>query len=306
MSFTARADGEEVLLCGCKQSRDAPYCDGSHNGLDDSYDEASALERAATAHITPTPFDGGSSGKAVLDGGCYVRRLSENDFTPLGSWRVAEAISGKDGAKKLGQWMLAATGTAEPITFGDSAVALFVSHGSGSVVIAGERFAIVPETGLYVAPNEAFSVDSDTEVRLIAAVCPTGPAPRPANGTSAFTEGLPPRATTASEDARTAMADRFYQVLVGDEEGEGPIDVTQFIGEIPCSRAAPHRHMYEEAITILAGEGYMWTEGARAAVGPGDVIFLPKKQLHSLECTSEGGMRLMGAFYPSGSPAINY
>jgi len=119
-----------------------------------------------------------------------------------------------------------------------------------------------------------------------------------------FVEGPLPRLTDTSEDARTSMADRFYQVLVGSEEGG--LEVTEFIGEIPRGRAALHRHMYEEAITILSGEGYMWTEGARSDVKPGDVIFLPKKQLHSLECTSEGGMRLMGAFYPSGSPAINY
>ena len=57
---------------------------------------------------------------------------------------------------------------------------------------------------------------------------------------------------------------------------------------------------------ILSGEGFMWTEGKRAAVRPGDIIFLPRKQIHSLECTAADGMRLMGAFYPSGSPAVNY
>jgi hypothetical protein len=41
-------------------------------------------------------------------------------------------------------------------------------------------------------------------------------------------------------------------------------------------------------------------------VAPGDILFLPRKVLHSLECTSPEGLRLMGVFYPSGSPAINY
>jgi quercetin dioxygenase-like cupin family protein len=64
--------------------------------------------------------------------------------------------------------------------------------------------------------------------------------------------------------------------------------------------------LYEETITVLAGEGFMWTDNSRTPVRPGDTIFLPLKQAHSLECTSEGGMRLIGLFYPSMSPAINY
>ena len=101
-----------------------------------------------------------------------------------------------------------------------------------------------------------------------------------------------------------AMADRFYQVLLDTESHGTPI--TQFIGEIPKSRAAHHHHLYEETITVLSGEGYMWTDDTKTAVAPGDTIYLPRKQAHSLECTSERGMRLVGVFYPSMSPAINY
>jgi quercetin dioxygenase-like cupin family protein len=50
----------------------------------------------------------------------------------------------------------------------------------------------------------------------------------------------------------------------------------------------------------------MWTDETKARVRPGDTIFLPLKQAHSLECTSPEGMRLIGLFYPSMSPAINY
>ncbi|UCG73877.1 MAG: cupin domain-containing protein, partial [Chromatiales bacterium] len=82
--------------------------------------------------------------------------------------------------------------------------------------------------------------------------------------------------------------------------------VTQFIGEIPTSRAAHHRHLYEETITILNGEGFLWTDETKTPVRPGDTIFLPRKQHHSLECTTSDGMRLVGVFYPSMSPAINY
>ena len=45
--------------------------------------------------------------------------------------------------------------------------------------------------------------------------------------------------------------------------------ITQFIGHIPTSKAAPHRHLYEEAIIVLYGEGYMWTEDSKAPVRAG-------------------------------------
>ena len=100
------------------------------------------------------------------------------------------------------------------------------------------------------------------------------------------------------------MADRFFQILVDKTLGSG--SVTQFIGEIPLSKAAPHRHLYEETLVILRGRGYMWTQKSKARVNAGDVIFLPRKQLHSLQCTGPEGMMLAGVIYPGDNPAINY
>jgi len=100
------------------------------------------------------------------------------------------------------------------------------------------------------------------------------------------------------------MGPRYFQVLVDKRVGSKVI--TQFIGHIPQSKAAPHRHLYEEAIIVLSGEGCMWTEDCKAPVGAGDVIFLPRKQLHSLEATSEGGMDVVGVICPGDNPSINY
>jgi quercetin dioxygenase-like cupin family protein len=119
-----------------------------------------------------------------------------------------------------------------------------------------------------------------------------------------FDTTVPLRVYAVDPAKRQAMADRFYQVLIDDQIGAA--DMTQFVGEVPRSRAAGHHHLYEETITILSGSGYLWTEGARAEVKPGDIIFLPRRQRHSLECTSDDGMRLVGVFFPAGSPAINY
>ena len=119
-----------------------------------------------------------------------------------------------------------------------------------------------------------------------------------------FDDSVPQRTQPVDESRREIMADRFFQVLVDDDQHRTP--VTLFIGEIPQSRAAHHRHLYEETITILSGEGFLWTDETKTAVQRGDTIFLPRKQHHSLECTDPGGMRLVGVFYPSMSPAINY
>ena len=78
---------------------------------------------------------------------------------------------------------------------------------------------------------------------------------------------------------RTAMGPRYFQMLVDKRIGSRTI--TQFIGHIPRSKAAPHRHLYEEAIIVLAGEGYMWTE-QRKAQGAGRRGDLPAAQAVAL------------------------
>ena len=300
--------GGEALLCMCKQTRTPPYCDGAHNALSDKYEEADADEQAAAAGITPQKFDHGDYGTAMLDGGCFVRRLGADEYQSQDGWRISPCIGDDTGAKFLSHFMLAADAAGVgALTFGTSGAALFVHAGAGRIAIGGRAMSIAPETGFYVAPGESFRIEEmeNGPLSLSAVVCPLIDGLQEGDTTSTyFDERIAKRLSLVDEDQRETMADRFYQVLVGEETG--PVEITQFIGEIPKSRAAAHRHLYEETITILSGEGLMWTENACAPVRPDDVIFLPRKQLHSLECTSEAGMRLMGAFYPSGSPAINY
>ena len=67
-----------------------------------------------------------------------------------------------------------------------------------------------------------------------------------------------------------------------------------------------HRHLYEEALIILSGEGVMWNDKSRARVAAGDVIFFPRKHAHSLECTALEGMLVVGLIHPGDNPGINY
>lgn len=298
--YVAQADGEEVLLCACKRTRRPPFCDGSHNALAETYEEASEAERRATADI---PVTSPRDGKAVLDGGAFVLTPEPGRAEACAGWDVLELIGAVDGARHLSQFLLRPREAAGELGFGASEVALFVRAGTGMLTIAGRPFTVGPETALHLRPGETLGV-AGGQPEIIATVCPLGPEPAPGGAGVPFDLSLPERAFGVDPAQRAAMADRFYQVLLGEETGSR--EVTVFIGEIPRSRAAAHRHMYEEAILILSGSGWLWTGNGRAGVAPGDVIFLPRKQLHSLECTDAGGMRLAGAFYPAGSPAVNY
>ena len=217
-------------------------------------------------------------------------------------------IGARDGAKFLSQFLFeVGSGATDHFGFGARDVVIFVATGDPTIEIGGRRFKAHAHSGAHVRPGETIRIINEeaASAKLLVTVCPQADAPEWREAASDnFETDFPARVFDTDPAKREPMADRFYQVLVGEETGSK--EVTQFVGEIPRSRAAAHHHLYEEAIMILSGEGYMWTENARAFVAPGDIIFLPRKQIHSLECVSEGGMRLMGAFYPAGSPAINY
>lgn len=306
VAYEAKEDGEEVLLCGCKHTRHPPLCDGSHNNLGEVYEEASAEEIAASADIPVTQPD--DDGRALLDGGCFVLTPDPAMSSRLDGWHILPLIGENTGARHLAQYRLEANGPTAPLDFGPGSEAVLFCHaGRGRLMIEERVFPLAPMTGYHLLAGERVRVDPEDEepAVLVATQCPLGPVPQPMPEFSGrFDDRMAERARAFDSAARARMADRFYQVLVGPETGSE--QVTLFIGEIPRSRAAGHRHLYEEAILILSGRGFMWTQGARAAVAPGDVIFLPARQVHSLECTDPAGMRLAGAFYPAGSPAINY
>ena len=294
---------EEVLLCACKQTRSGPYCDGAHNNLQDTYEEASAEEISAMSNAKLIERDGG---KAVLDGGAYVLTPDATHDEHKGTLSWQTLIGAKDGAKHLSLLRFhAEPGTSPWRRQDDSDAVLFIVSGTGRISIEDQSFDVGPETGLFVAAGEAFCIHADMPITIMAAICPeTGQVSWPERPDGNFDTNFAERRVGVDHDKAEVMADRFFQILVDEQIGSK--EVTQFIGEVPLSRAAFHRHLYEEAIVILSGEGMMWTETCRAPVKVGDIIFLSRRQGHSLECTDPKGLRLMGAFYPAGSPAINY
>lgn len=304
LRVSAKSDNEEALLCACKRTKTPPYCDGSHNALGGKYGDGNEMDFDWSSAVIARRSHG-AHGRADLDGGCYVLTPLLGDGESVDGWRVLSTIRPSLGAEKLSQYLLdPTTGETGRLSFGSAETVLFIAAGAATIEISGRTFAAPAQSAITIRPGEAFLARSKSpaQTKIVATVCP--PEPMEAGAQGRFDEAFPERTRQASAAARNPMGDRYYQVLTSEMTGAG--EVTQFIGEIPRSRAAVHRHLYEETLFILSGEGVMWTETRKAAVRPGDIIYLPRKQLHSLECTSPDGMTLAGSFFPAGSPAINY
>ncbi|MGC1304626.1 MAG: cupin domain-containing protein [Caulobacteraceae bacterium] len=296
---------EDVIFCGCKHTGTPPFCDGAHSNLPGGYqnDDPDSPENRAIATIAP---DAGPVLK--LDNDCYLFSPARAKLERRGPLAWCPTISPALGALHQSQFYVEAGTGASPVISADGRhTVLFVMEGEGEVQIGDRRFAVTQKSGLYVRPSEAYQIHnaSPEPMRLFVSNGPGGEElvwldemPR------VFEAEYPDRRADVDPSQRQAMAERSFQILVNREHGSTM--VTQFIGNIPPSKAEPHRHLYEETLLFLRGEGVVWTETRKAKVKAGDVMFLPRKQLHSVECTSEGGLDVVGVIYPGDNPSINY
>ena len=178
------------------------------------------------------------------------------------------------------------------------------------VYIDGQAHDIHLDTGIYLRPGQTLAVNNPGLDSLVIISCR---CPEPAS-TQEFVTPLtptsdsvpaerPPLVRLADRPAQPT-ADRWYRVLVDDEVGS--TQATQFVGSIPPGRAPDHFHNYEEVLFILKGEGRMWAGETNTPIAPGSCIYLPKGQVHCVENTGTGELRLLGVFYPAGSPSVRY
>lgn len=174
---------------------------------------------------------------------------------------------------------------------------LYVLEGSGTVVIEGNAYEVGPETGVYVRPGQSWTVDNPGPdvMQIVSSQCPE------INETTTVQTSPIVR---LSDRRALPTADRWYRVLVDQDAGSE--QVTQFVGSIPPGRAPDHFHEYEEVLFILRGEGRMWFDDKNTPIGPGSCIYLPRGQVHCVENTGTSELRLLGIFYPAGSPAVRY
>lgn len=304
VAFNAEKD-EDVIFCGCKHTSGRPFCDGTHNNLPGGYrnDDPESRENRKISMVAAE-----GSPKASLDGHCYVFSPARATLTRRGALAYCAVISPQSGSLFQSQFYVEADGGVSPvIAAGDRHTVLFIVEGEGEVGISGRRFAVRPQTGVYIRPGEAFQVliPENDRMRLFVWNGPGGEDlefldAMPEN----FMDGHPNRVAEIDPAQRHAMAERYFQLLINREHGSDVM--TQFIGNIPLSKAEPHRHLYEEVLIVLEGAGVVWTESRKTAVGPGDVLFLPRKQIHSVQCSSPEGLDLVGVIYPGDNPSINY
>jgi CDGSH-type Zn-finger protein/mannose-6-phosphate isomerase-like protein (cupin superfamily) len=302
--FEAKAD-EDVIFCGCKHSCTKPFCDGAHNNLPGGYreDNPDSPENRAVASVPHS-----ENAEVPLDGTCYVFSTKRAKLSHHGGMSYCAVISPAKGALYQSQFYAEiGSGVSPVIGASGRHTVLFVTEGQGQVEISGRRFEFGPRTGLYVRPEEAFRVHnpSSDPVKLFIS---NGPGTEdltwldvmPGN----FDASWPGRAAEIDPSQRQAMHERYFQILVNREHGS--LEMTQFIGNIPQSKAEPHKHLYEEALIFLNGAGVVWTERTKTTVGAGDVLFLPRKLTHSVQCTVDGGFDVVGVIYPGDNPAISY
>ena len=302
--FEATAD-EDVIFCGCKRTGTRPFCDGTHNNLSGGSaedDPESAVNRA----IPLAPQN--ESPEVPLGAGCYVFSARRAPMKVHGHMRYCAVIGRAKGAQFQSQFYAEVSSGASPVIAADGAeIILFVMDGPGEIDLSGRRFAVEPCTGILVRPHEAFRILPAAGKRMRLFIS-QGLASRDLSFVGEmpdnFDETHPERIARTDPNLRRAMGERYFQILINREHD--CMGLTQFTGHIPRSKAEPHRHLYEEALIFLSGDGMVWTETAKTPVSAGDVLFLPRKFAHSVQSTTDAGLDVVGVICPGDNPSVSY
>lgn len=255
----------------------------------------------------------------TLEGGCRVSEMREDEPLVRGTVRIWNQIGKATGAQAISlRVMEFAPGLSPTIRNDDCDQILYVANevittcasGRANVFVDDQSFEVVADTGIYLQPNRTFAIENPTSdaIVIISSQCPD-PARdplflhEPAMSEDSRGKDPVPFVRLADQKAQST-ADRWYRVLIDDRVGSA--QVTQFVGSIPPGRAPDHFHHYEEVLFILKGEGRMWAGESNTPIGVGSCIYLPKGQVHCVENTGTGELRLLGVFYPAGSPSVRY
>lgn len=211
----------------------------------------------------------------ALEGGCRVVGLKEGEPVREGALRIWRHF---DGALSLRVLELDGDATLRNVTDDET---LYVVEGTGSA------------NDIPLSTNSAIDLPPGHDLRLrgamtlVSSLCPAAASQRAIS--IVHLDDQPVQRT----------GDRWYRELI---QGE----TTQFVGAIPPGRAPDHFHLYEEVICILDGAGVMWAGATSTPIAEGSCIFLPRRQRHCVENTGTAELRLLGVFYPAGSPAVRY
>jgi mannose-6-phosphate isomerase-like protein (cupin superfamily) len=172
---------------------------------------------------------------------------------------------------------------------------LYVVSGSGELELDGERLALEPGTGAFVAPGETWAIDNPGPAELLLVAVS-------ATAELGVDEARRKQAIRfADQPEHTASVERTFRYLINEDAG--CLDVTQFIGIVQPSKAPFHSHPYEELGYIIKGEGRAHVGGRSIPLRPGSCFHLPPEKVHCIENVGPEPMHILGVFHPSDSPA---
>ncbi|MBA3475677.1 MAG: cupin domain-containing protein [Actinobacteria bacterium] len=171
---------------------------------------------------------------------------------------------------------------------------LYAVSGPGTLELEGEPYDLEPESGAYVRAGESYVIDNPgpEDLLVVSTTVPVEQVYRP------------PREVIvrfADRPELRADAKRTFRYLVNQDAG--CMDATQFVGIVEPCRAPDHSHTYDEVGYIVEGEGFAHIDGESIPLRPGSCFHLPPEQVHCIENTGPGVMRILGVFHPSGDPA---
>jgi mannose-6-phosphate isomerase-like protein (cupin superfamily) len=172
---------------------------------------------------------------------------------------------------------------------------LYVVSGSGELELDGERLALEPGTGAFVAPGETWAIDNPGLAELLVVAVS-------ATAELEVDEARRKKSIRfADQPEHTASVERTFRYLINEDAG--CLDVTQFIGIVQPSKAPFHSHPYEELGYIVKGEGVAHVGGRSIPLRPGSCFHLPPEKVHCIENVGPEPMHILGVFHPSDSPA---
>jgi len=209
---------------------------------------------------------------------------------------VRVTIGAEHGCERLEQRVVHfAQGRSLPRTNVGHGEVMYVVSGRATLELDGERHALEPDDGAFVAAGETFVVDNADPERLVLVSVLVPVSVTPLSRERRVVVSLREREEDRADEQRT------FRVLVGSDTGcRG---VTQFVGFVQTCRAPDHSHPYDEVGYILAGRGYAHLDGASIPIGPGSCFHLPPGKVHCIENAGAETMRILGVLHPADSPA---
>lgn len=210
-----------------------------------------------------------------------------------GTLTIRNQIGPETGAKAISLRILEFAPGISPVLRNEETDEVLFSLGSCRLLIDEVGWEVEPQSGVFIRAQQTFRVvNRGTEPVVFV----SSQVPRQEGGIK--TTIVNP-IVKLSDQRSMPTGDRWYRVLIDSE-------VTQFVGSIPPGRAPDHFHEYEEVLFILKGEGRAHIGDKSTRIESGSCIYLPRRQMHCVENTGTGELRLLGVFYPAGSPAVRY